>query len=162
MFLERDIFSKVIESAPLVSIDLVVTDSKGMVLLGERLNRPAKGCWFVPGGRVLKNEPMREAFKRLTRDELGLEYSIDRASLLGIFDHFYDDYVFGNEITTHYVAIAFVIQLDVQIENLPINKQHCSYQWFSVPCLLADKKVHVHTKWYFDSYGNKDFIKEKG
>ncbi len=32
----------VIDCTPLISIDLVVRDSSGRVLLGQRLNRPAK------------------------------------------------------------------------------------------------------------------------
>ncbi|MDF4907686.1 GDP-mannose mannosyl hydrolase, partial [Vibrio parahaemolyticus] len=49
MFLSKQRFSQVIESTPLVSIDLVIEDESGQVLLGERLNRPAQGFWFVPG-----------------------------------------------------------------------------------------------------------------
>jgi colanic acid biosynthesis protein WcaH len=71
MFLDKETFSTVIESTPLVSIDLVIKNQQGQALLGQRLNRPAKGFWFVPGGRVLKNESLAAAFKRLTLDELG-------------------------------------------------------------------------------------------
>jgi len=160
MFLEQSTFSTVIASTPLVSIDLVVTNSNGQVLLGQRLNRPAKNYWFVPGGRILKNEPLPEAFKRLTRDELGQEFTITQASLLGPFDHFYADNVFsdmlsGGNITTtdastHYVAIAFTLQLNCPLANLPLAIQHGGYHWFDVPSLLADPKVHLHTKCYFD------------
>ena len=148
-----------------MSIDLVVTNANGQVLVGQRLNRPAKDYWFVPGGRILKNEPLAQAFKRLTRDELGQEFTIDQATLLGPFDHFYADNVFSDmlasgEITTddasstdastHYVAIAFTLKLDCPLANLPLAIQHGGYQWFDVPSLLADPKVHLHTKWYFD------------
>lgn len=70
MFLDQTTFSTIIACTPLVSIDLVVTNANGQVLLGQRLNRPAKNYWFVPGGRILKNESLAQAFKRLTRDEL--------------------------------------------------------------------------------------------
>lgn len=160
MFLDQATFSTVIASTPLVSIDLVVTNANGQVLLGQRLNRPAMNYWFVPGGRILKNEPLAEAFKRLTRDELGQEFTIDQATLLGPFDHFYADNVFSDMLTsgkittddasTHYVAIAFTLQLDGPLANLPLAVQHGGYHWFDVPSLLADPKVHLHTKWYFD------------
>ncbi|ESE41260.1 GDP-mannose mannosyl hydrolase [Shewanella decolorationis] len=155
MFLDQPTFSTVIASTPLVSIDLVVTNSSGQVLLGQRLNRPAKDYWFVPGGRILKNESLANAFKRLTRDELGQEFTIDQATLLGPFDHFYTDNVFSSDVfgddeSTHYVAIAFTLQLDGPLANLPLAVQHGGYHWFDVPSLLADPKVHLHTKWYFD------------
>jgi colanic acid biosynthesis protein WcaH len=150
MFLDKQTFSTVIESTPLVSIDLVVLDNNGRALLGQRLNRPAKDFWFVPGGRILKDESMADAFKRLTTEELGSEFSIDQAELLGPFDHFYTDNVFGDEFSTHYVAIAYVLKLEHSLDNLPVDIQHNGYKWFSVDALKEDKQVHLHTKWYFD------------
>lgn len=152
MFLDQTTFSTVIESTPLVSIDLVVINAQGQALLGQRLNRPAKGYWFAPGGRILKNEALADAFKRLTRDELGQAFTIDQASLLGPFDHFYGDYVFGDDVTTHYVAIAFILKLECELGNLPLDVQHGGYQWVDIPLLMADDKVHAHTKWYFDKH----------
>lgn len=152
MFLDQATFTTVIESTPLVSIDLVVINKQGQALLGQRLNRPAQGYWFVPGGRILKNEALADAFKRLTLDELGQTFTIEQASLLGPFDHFYDDYVFGDDVTTHYVAIAFILKLECELANLPLEVQHGGYQWFDVSNLLTDEKVHTHTKWYFDKH----------
>jgi len=150
MFLDKETFSTVIESTPLVSIDLVVKNKHGQALLGERLNKPAKGNWFVPGGRILKDESMADAFKRLTKEELGQAFSINQAELLGPFDHFYSDNVFGDEFSTHYVAIAYVLTLDTDLEELPLDVQHGSYKWFEIDSLLNDEKVHLHTKWYFE------------
>ena len=69
-------FKTVVESTPLISIDLIVRNKKGEVLLGQRINRPAKGDWFVPGGRILKDESFDNAFKRLIKSELNLVYYI--------------------------------------------------------------------------------------
>ncbi len=52
----------VIEYAPLVSIDLIVRSRKNDLLMGLRRNRPAQGCWFVPGGAIKKNETVHMAF----------------------------------------------------------------------------------------------------
>ena len=149
MFLDKDDFSLVISSTPLVSIDLVVKNKQGQALLGQRLNRPAKGFWFVPGGRILKNESLADAFKRLTVDELGQAFTIEQASLLAPFDHFYDDNVFGEDFSTHYVAIAYVLVLEEELDKLPMNIQHDNYQWFSIEELMVDDSVHQHTKNYF-------------
>ena len=150
MFLDEDTFKTVIKSTPLVSIDLVVTNSSGEALLGQRLNRPAQSFWFVPGGRILKDESMANAFKRLTEEELGEAFSIEQATLLGPFDHFYQDNVFGDEFTTHYVAIAYQLKLDKPLSALPLDIQHGSYKWIKISDLLEDNAVHKHTKWYFE------------
>ncbi len=154
MFLDKNTFSTVIESAPLVSIDFVILDENNQALLGERLNKPAQGNWFVPGGRVLKNESLAEAFERLTQEEIGEAFSLSEASLLGPYDHFYDDNVFGDGFSTHYVAIAYTLRLSKPLNGLPHDIQHGRYQWFDIDSLLRDKKVHKHTKWYFEALQN--------
>ena len=147
MFLDRETFSTVLSSTPLVSIDLVVRNRDGEILLGQRVNRPAQGYWFVPGGRILKNETLAQAFERLTKEELGRSYSISDASLLGPYDHLYEDCVFGEDISTHYVAIAYSIDV-ATLEALPV-KQHNNYQWLSPDKILQLNNVHENTKAYF-------------
>jgi colanic acid biosynthesis protein WcaH len=149
MFLDKQTFSTVIASTPLVSIDLVVKNNRGQTLLGQRLNRPAKGFWFVPGGRILKNEALSTAFKRLTLDELGEEFNIEQASLLGPYDHFYDDNVFGDAFSTHYVAVAYVLVIDHELNHLPVDIQHGTYQWFDIASLAHNDEVHFNTKDYY-------------
>ena len=149
MFLDIPTFTTVIASTPLVSIDLVVINHLGQALLGKRLNKPAQGDWFVPGGRIVKNESLANAFKRLTFDELGTEFTIDEASLLGPYDHFYQDCVFGDDVSTHYVAIAYVLNLKHELTDLPLHVQHAQYQWFDIDTLLNAKHVHAHSKQYF-------------
>ncbi len=149
MFLSKPRFSQVIESTPLVSIDLIIEDEKGQILLGEHLNRPAQGFWFVPGGRILKDEKLEEAFVRLTREELGHEFELFQAKLLGPYTHLYDDNVFGNEFSTHYVAIAYKLVTVRSELDLPMDVQHSRYSWYDKNELLTNDKVHLHTKWYF-------------
>lgn len=161
MFLDKHTFSTVIKSTPLVSIDLLVFNTNGQALLGQRLNRPAKGFWFVPGGRILKDESLAQAFKRLTIDELGTEFAIEQAILQGPYDHFYNDNVFGEEFTTHYVAISFILKIEQTLESLPINIQHNNYKWFDIEDLLNNEAVHKHTKHYFDSLSSSIFNHKK-
>jgi colanic acid biosynthesis protein WcaH len=78
---------EVIQRTPLVSIDLVARDSDSRMLLGLRMNEPAKDTWFVPGGRILKDESLDDAFTRITRSELGIECLRSQACFLGLFTH---------------------------------------------------------------------------
>lgn len=96
MFLSQDDFVTVVRSTPLVSIDLIVENTQGEFLLGKRLNRPAQGYWFVPGGRVQKDEPLSAAFERLTEGELGLRLPLSAGEFYGVWQHFYNDN-FANE-----------------------------------------------------------------
>jgi len=159
MYLDDTTFKTVISASPLVSIDLLVENSQGEFLVGQRTNRPAKGDWFVPSGRIRKHESLAAAFNRLTQDELGLALSIDNARLQGPYDHFYQDSVYGDSISTHYVAIAYRLKLDAASESLlsasvlPVE-QHQFYRWLKPERLMQDPLVHVHTKAYFGDFGN--------
>ena len=151
MWLSNDLFRSVVASTPLVSIDLVVLNAKGECLLGQRLNRPAKGSWFVPGGRILKNETMDNAFKRLTQEELGRSFHRSDARLLGAYEHFYADSVFGaNEQApdTHYVVLAYQLVLaEGQELQLP-DAQHGAYHWWPLIEMQTHEHVHANTRAY--------------
>lgn len=148
-FLSEQAFSDVIQNTPLVSIDLIVKNRLGQVLLGQRLNRPAQNFWFVPGGRILKDESIATAFQRLSAAELGQSFEVHQARLLEPFDHFYSDNVYGNAFSTHYVVLAYELITYFEIKTLPLGIQHEKYRWLDIDTLLEDDCVHEHSKNYF-------------
>lgn len=153
--LPLDSFSQVVESTPLISIDLVVESENKKILLGKRNNRPAKGYWFVPGGRVYKNENLIDAFSRLLRDELGLSSETIKSDFLGVYQHFYNDSFVSEAISTHYIVLAYRISLPTILDDLPCE-QHSEYRWFDKQHILLNDKVHKHSKWYFMAYTRAD------
>lgn len=144
--LPLDTFKTVIASTPLISIDLVVKNSQEQILLGKRMNRPAQGFWFVPGGRVLKDEQLDVAFERLLMSELAIDKQ--NAKFLGVYQHFYTDNVTEDDFSTHYIVLAYEIIFNGSDSKLPVS-QHNEYHWFSQAELLKNNEVHLHTKWYF-------------
>ena len=154
MWLNNELFRSVIASTPLISIDLVVQNPLGECLLGQRLNRPAKGDWFVPGGRILKNETLDKAFSRLTLDELGKTCQRYEARLLGVYEHFYADSVFAaadEGPDTHYVVLAYQIVLAKGDELQPPRTQHNAYRWWSLDHMQTCEHVHNNTRAYLDA-----------
>jgi colanic acid biosynthesis protein WcaH len=142
--LDRHIFKTIVDSAPLVSIDILVRKNK-QVLLGKRVNKPAQGCFFSIGGRVKKNETIKQALDRIAKDELGIKLK-STPKFIDIFEHFYDDSIFEN-VSTHYVNLAYEYKVD-EIGGLP-NEQHNEYKWFDVDELLQSDQVHKYVKDYF-------------
>ncbi len=150
--LTKQQFAQVINHTPLVSLDLLVENTRGEFLLGLRNNRPARGCWFVPGGRIFKGESLAKAFERLTLTELGRAIPLRQARHHGLYEHFYSDNVFADEqdyadISTHYVVNAFQLTLPAGFD-LP-SQQHSEWRWLTAQQILLDEQVHTHTKWYF-------------
>lgn len=154
MWLSSEVFRTVIASTPLVSIDLVVENSEGDVLLGQRRNRPAQGFWFVPGGRILKNESLDAAFHRLTLIELGQIFERSSARLLDVYEHFYKDSIFGStkiSPDTHYVVLAYQLTLPVTATLSPPDSQHSQYRWWSRADLENSAEVHNNTRAYLQA-----------
>ena len=146
--LPLEIFKCIIEYAPLVSIDLIVENKYGQFLFGKRINEPAKGYYFVPGGRILKNESLKEAFRRITYEELGERFEIEKAKFLGVYEHFYKNSFFDNKISTHYIVLAYKIKID-EILNLPYV-QHNNYVWLNINEIFRNGKIHPYSKAYFE------------
>ena len=143
-------FLDVVRRTPLVAIDLIVTDGHHHVLVGQRRNRPARNTWFVPGGRIMKEETLDSAFTRIVNDELGIR-SLERsaARFYGVFEHLYVDNFAGEPgVSTHYIVLAYAITLNA---TAPIGRfhQHSEYAWLLPTELLIRDDVHENTKAYF-------------
>jgi colanic acid biosynthesis protein WcaH len=148
MFLEKELFSSIIENTPLISIDLIIKDSEEKILLGQRINKPAKNSWFVPGGRIYKDEKIEDAFKRITKDEIGKEFNISNSSFKGVYQHFYDDNVFNDNFSTHYIVLGFELVIKEELSLGTI--QHEKYKWFTQDELLKSDEVYSYVKDYFN------------
>jgi colanic acid biosynthesis protein WcaH len=153
MKLSSSDFKRVVKTTPLISIDLIIKNSQGNVLLGKRKNKPAQNNWFVPGGRILKDESFEVAFKRLIKEELGL--SNISADFKGVYEHFYDDNFAGENFSTHYIVLAYEVSFEGDLALLPVE-QHSKYKWFSEQKILSEISVHKHSKWYFQEKTRAD------
>lgn len=148
MWLSEPDFMSVIQSTPLVSIDLILRNEAGDVLLGKRKNRPAKSFWFVPGGRVLKGEEIHKAINRISRNELNCDLLDQDMRFLGVYEHFYDDSMFSDDISTHYVVLGYQAEITLEL-SLPFE-QHFDYKWFSLDEVKRNPLVHQNTRAYFN------------
>ncbi|OGB20926.1 MAG: hypothetical protein A3I66_20220 [Burkholderiales bacterium RIFCSPLOWO2_02_FULL_57_36] len=152
MKLDNERFTQVIEATPLVAIDLIVQNELGQILLGQRRNRPAQNFWFVPGGRILKNERLADALSRISHTEIGI--FVSGGQLVGVYDHFFEDNVFGiQSIDTHYVSLVYQCRIESST-NLAPDEQNEELKWWNLESLLASPEVHANTKMYFNR--NKD------
>ena len=158
MFLSETEFTKFVSKMPLVSIDICILKDR-RILLGRRKNCPAKDFYFVPGGRIRKNEKINKAIDRILINEIGYKFNIDKiknTKFLGVYEHFYNDNFLGNlKFGTHYVVLAFLIKferLEKDSNQDKIFDQHSEYIWHEFekesPINL---KIHDYTLEYFKS-----------
>ena len=157
MFLNKKKFISLIQNAPLISIDFCIV-FEGKILLGKRKNPPAQNFFFVPGGRIQKNETIKSAQKRLLAEEIGLKnISLVKKYIkfIGIFEHFYEDNFLGqNDFNTHYIAHAYKVEINdlEQINYAQFEEQHHIYKWISIKDDFLEKqnkiKIHKYTQNY--------------
>lgn len=112
-------YKRILELVPICCVDMIIHVGKRFVLL-KRLNYPAKGKWWVPGGRVEKGETLEKAVLRKAKEETGLKVKIER--LIGVKETIFRKGPFGigkdHTINVQYLARPvdgkFVIKLDSQ------------------------------------------------
>jgi 8-oxo-dGTP diphosphatase len=68
---------------PLLTVDCVVLDGEGRVLLIRRRNPPFKGRYALPGGFVDIGETVEEACRRELREETGVKAR--KIELVGVY-----------------------------------------------------------------------------
>ncbi|MEE6210330.1 NUDIX domain-containing protein [Salarchaeum sp. III] len=143
-YIPEDEWETIVSNVPIVSVDLVVLYDGGVVL-GKRTNQPAKGEWFVPGGRVHKHERLREAVHRIAQKELNVEVEIQES--LGSYEHFYEVSDVDGSDGKHYVAHGFVVTPTRDV-GLGRDDQHADVRVFEFSELPSD--LHEYPKSYLE------------
>lgn len=140
-------FKTIVENTPLVSIDLcIICDNE--ILLGKRNNEPLRGAWFTPGGRILKNETWQDCLRRIANSELLIEFKdINEFRLMGVWDHFYQNSAFDEEVSTHYVNLPHCIFMKTKPE-FKIDDQHEDMSWFDLHEVATNSSFHKYLRIY--------------
>ena len=146
MSLPESDFRSVVKNTPLVSIDLVITDPSGAILMGWRENEPAKATWFVPGGRIRKGEKIADAFDRIIQTETGLARRLSESQFGGVYEHLYSTNCFADAaFGTHYCVLAYVLRFNER-PSIEIDGQHTGVEWLTP----SSAGIHPYSRAYFD------------
>jgi colanic acid biosynthesis protein WcaH len=151
-----DDWKTIVQNVPIVSVDVVVKSADGVVL-GKRQNAPARGEWFVPGGRVYKHERLDDAVHRIVDEELSVDVRI--VERLGAYEHLYHDAELTAAAGKHYLANGFIVETDQKIDEIRFDDQHCDVKAFEPDKLPED--LHKYTAAYLHdsttlSYANDE------
>ena len=134
------IYTQILEHMPICAVDFVLLH-QGKVLLALRKDEPAKGQWWIPGGRVLKNETLIDAVKRKAKQEMGVDVEIIRK--IDSYEVMFTEAPFPDVKTgVHYLAVCFlVIPQDTNI-IISLDKTQQKHKWIS----HIEEELHPYVK----------------
>lgn len=147
--LSREKYYDIISQTTLTAVDLILYYN-GKILLGYRKNQPAKNHWFTPGNRTGKMETLQQGFERLVQTELGLDNKIvpfQKAKLVGVYDHIYNNNFKDDSFSTHYVVTCFLYKLDKKV-IISGDRQHADLKWFNIDEIEKNTEIHQYVKNY--------------
>ncbi len=122
------LYNQILENVPIACVDVAVV-SNGCVLLVERRDAPAKGAWWVPGGRVLKGERMRETALRKAREEVGIDCHV--GPIVHTAETIFPDGPGG--IAVHSINSCFLVYPveDGARARVRLDDHHSGWRWVS-------------------------------
>jgi len=152
-FVPKEQYLEIIKLTQIISADLIVFNNIGKVLLGKRTDEPAKNTWFVPGGRIRKNETFPTAVRRIIVQELGiiLDSQTSQPKPMGVYHQTYSNNFDNDEFNAHYITFAYILNYKTE-NNFTVPRpdhQHSEFKWWSIEDLLASPEVHNYCKNYF-------------
>lgn len=152
-FLQKEDYIQAFSRTQIVCADFVIYNRlNNKILLGKRNNPPAKGFYFVPGGRIFKGEPVNEGIRRVIKKEIG--FVPKKLTPIGVYEHKYpNDNPMGIEgVSGDYIVFGMKASVDTQEEFDTITKtmsgQHEECVWVDVGEVFSRDDVHQYTKNY--------------
>jgi colanic acid biosynthesis protein WcaH len=140
MSISKDLYKQMLLNLPILCVDLIIQNSKGEYLLVKRDNEPVKGFWWIPGGRVIKNDDVYASAQKKCIQEIGVD--IEDWRVVGIYDDQYDTNAHGLETRIHTLSILCRTDVKVEYDEIKLDEQSSDieYQPF-LPERIREKYV---------------------
>lgn len=126
-----------------LTVDAVITDEVGRILLIQRGHEPFQGCWVLPGGIVEVGETVEQACAREVEEEVGLK--VDVHGLVGVYS------APGRDPRGAFVSIAF--HTTIVGGGLVTTDEAKAHRWLAPDEVLPMGFDHARIVADFRSYG---------
>lgn len=127
MKIQKKIYDKVKKLLPILCVDcLVIRENKCLLL--HRLKHPAKNKWWFPGGRVFKNELIKDAAERKISSETNLDAKFKK--VISIEETIFSSKKNIND-NIHTVNVCCLL-VSKNFNNIKIDSDHDKYLWADI------------------------------
>jgi colanic acid biosynthesis protein WcaH len=87
--------------------------------------------------------------------ELGLTgIAVEDFTFMGMWDHFYNNSILGQDISTHYVNLPHYIVFESR-PVITMDDQHGEFEWFELSLVSDDENFNVYMRNYASWLLNK-------
>lgn len=129
----KDIYSRV----PRLCVDVIINTDEG-VLLTLRKEKSWQGLWHIPGGTVYYKESLGDAVRRVAREELGVDISIEK--VLGYIEYFDEEKERG---FGYAVSIEFLCNLKESVFTLSEQATEAKFFKSLPPNIIHEQEIFI-------------------
>lgn len=135
-FLPKELYGALVRDAVVCCLDilLVRTTALGVkeALLLERSTEPAKGLWWLPGGRLLKGETFFAAARRKAEQETGLS-QVKPIQVLGVWNTFFPYSHWDTEESKGTQTVNPIVLVELEGNgDVKLDKTSENFKWISI------------------------------
>jgi ADP-ribose pyrophosphatase YjhB (NUDIX family) len=125
-YIPQELYNQILETMPISCVDVCIV-WQGKILLVKRKDQPAKDEWWVPGGRVIKGESLKEAAYRKAFEETGIYCHVGPIIYTDetVFDTGPDD------IHVHSINVVFLLYPKYDNLLLKLDEHSSEFAWVS-------------------------------
>lgn len=136
----EELYKEILENMPICCVDAVVVYNNKVLMIYRNIE-PCKNQWCFPGGRIYKNEKMKEAVTRKVLEETGLEVKIIKK--IGVYETMFNRGPFDDLKTgVHTTNIPFLVKPLYKDFKIKLDKTSSDYKWIN----KIDKDFHPYIK----------------
>lgn len=150
----EDLFVDAINNFPILCVDILVS-YQGKYVLVKRKEEPMKDAYWVIGGRVNRNETLKNAAKRKLSEELAPldSFDIHTLRMIGTYEDQYDEHR-SDKLQGKYHTVAIVFEIEL-LDTAKILLDTTSSDWglFKFP-----PERFKARRWYFEDVFDIDAV----
>lgn len=120
-----NLYKKILKSVPISTVDVVIVRNGKEFLLTKRINKPFKGKWFIPGGRVLWGEELLSAVARQV-EALGIKMA-ESIEFLCVSEFINPPNNLG--VRQHSLLHVFIVKVEEYTEP-EVDEESSEVKWF--------------------------------
>lgn len=125
MLVSNKLYKQFAQNFPIICVDGIIVQN-GKYLLVKRQNEPLKEEWWIPGGRLYKDETLEKGFRRKIKEETGLDVRV--VARIGFYEESFKLNDLGID-SKHTISIVFIATPIDPSQKIKLDKQSSEYKW---------------------------------